>query len=1368
MTSIRNARLLQISGLLLSVLVWLANSANPTNGRTGAPFDGHCNSCHDGNNPNGYNGTVEITGMPAVVQPGTVYPLTITLTATAGTPVKGGFQLVSVDDSNVNAGTLAAVNTQCGVESSNGRRYVEHRGAKNFSGGAVSWTFNWTSPAVASGGHINFWYIGNFTNGTGGDSGDRPLAFSSTYDFSGPSEPVTATITSFSNPTCNGANNGSITVTAEGGLSPYTYAWNNGQTGATANNLAAGTYTVTVTGASGSGTATAVKQLTQPIAMTLTTNATGTITCAQTTVNVSATAQGGTSPYSFQWSNGTSGQQTTYTQGGTYTVTVTDNGGCTRTATGTIATNTAPPTAAIALPGTLTCQTTSLVLDANASSSGANITYAWSAANGGNIVTGATTRTPTINSCGLYILTVTNNVNGCTASASRTVACNTTPPGVTVQGGTITCATPSVTLLASSLTNNVSYAWTGPCIQSGTNAFNATVGCNGTYTVTVTNPANSCTSSASTLVGIDTVAPVVTIGSVPPLTCLTSSVQIPLSTSPAGIYTYNWTGPCITPATQQSPSPVVCTPGSYSVVVTRPGNGCTSSATVIVESNVSAPVASIAIPARLNCNTSIVELDGSNSSQGTNFTYQWTTTNGNIVSGSSQDNAFADEPGTYRLVVTNVVNGCSSEAFVLIQESAPVAAVATGGAASCAGGANGTAGVIASGGSGSFTYAWSNGGTLAQISGLAAGTYTVTVTDGAGCSATATATVTQPTALEVAIATTPQSALNINDGTASATVTGGTPGYNYFWSNNATTASMSNLAPGTYTLLVTDANGCTVTGIGNVNSFNCNISGSIETTDVSCNGGSDGSATVQLTGATQPVTYQWSNSASSATAGNLSAGSYTVSLTDGAGCPLVFTAQIGQPTAVTAIMSATNETIPASGNGTATVQANGGTPGYTYLWNTNDTTASIQNLAPGTYTVTVQDANGCSAVGSVVVAALSCDVQTEIVVSPVKCFDTPSGTATVIVTNATGDIDYAWNTGADTETAENLTEGTFTVTVTDAAGCTAVATAEIDGPDAPLVTEVVNIQHVLCPSDANGSATPIISGGWGPPYSFQFSWGLGGFDNLAAGDYSFTVTDGEGCSSVAGFEILVSDTTGPTLQCPDNFVLCGADLVNYDTPDVTDNCSGATTIALISGQASGSAFLDGVTTQVFLATDAAGNTSTCSFDVIVYPVPDVVIVSIVDDFDGSSAGTIDIDPVGDTGPYTFEWKKDGAFFADTEDLDGLSTGFYTLVMTDVNGCTVQLAPIFIDNIVGTDNPVAAAAGIRLWPNPTHDAFRLEMTNIDPIHMEILNPQGQLVRMLEPSEWNTEISVNSLPAGFYYLKVVSRRGQALVVKWGKAD
>jgi hypothetical protein len=166
-----SSRLMRSSGLVLGVLIWLANANNPPTGRTGAPFDnGSCNNCHDGGN---FSGSVSISGLPAVVAPNTTYPLEITLAPLSGNPNRGGYQLVVVDGNNQNAGDLVAINTQSGTEFFAGREYIEHRAPKLFMGGGpATWAFNWTSPASAARDTIRLFFIGNFCNGNGSSSGD--------------------------------------------------------------------------------------------------------------------------------------------------------------------------------------------------------------------------------------------------------------------------------------------------------------------------------------------------------------------------------------------------------------------------------------------------------------------------------------------------------------------------------------------------------------------------------------------------------------------------------------------------------------------------------------------------------------------------------------------------------------------------------------------------------------------------------------------------------------------------------------------------------------------------------------------------------------------------------------------------------------------------------------------------------------------------------------------------------------------------------------------------------------------------------------------------------------------------------------------
>lgn len=182
MLSLRSSALLRATGLVLGVLVWLANANNPPTATTGAPFDnGTCNNCHSGGN---FSGSVSISGLPATIAPSTTYPVVITLSPSGGNPNRGGYQLVVVDGNNQNAGDLVATNSQSGTEFFAGREYIEHRAPRLFTGGGpATWSFNWTSPAAAGRDTIRFFFIGNFCNGNGGSSGDVAFTGSRVFRF---------------------------------------------------------------------------------------------------------------------------------------------------------------------------------------------------------------------------------------------------------------------------------------------------------------------------------------------------------------------------------------------------------------------------------------------------------------------------------------------------------------------------------------------------------------------------------------------------------------------------------------------------------------------------------------------------------------------------------------------------------------------------------------------------------------------------------------------------------------------------------------------------------------------------------------------------------------------------------------------------------------------------------------------------------------------------------------------------------------------------------------------------------------------------------------------------------------------------------
>ena len=1280
----RRTRLIHYSGLLLCTLVWLANSGNPPTGRTGAPFDGSCGDCHSGGN---FNGNVTVDGLPGSIEPNTTYPLTLTMTVTSGNPTRGGFQLVVVDANNADSGDLVSTNAQTGTENLSNREYLEQRGSKNITGGAVSWTFNWVSPASVPGNTVKFYYIGNFVNGNGGTSGDYVETALTTVPFNG-APPLTATISGTTNVSCFGGNNGTATVEASGGTQPYTYLWSNSQTAQTAVNLTAGTYTVTVTGASGSGTATASTTITQPTApLTASASVSGVITCFTPEVTATATASGGTQPYSYLWPDGQSGSQAGITAGGVYVVTVTDGNSCTKTASVTVNQNVAAPIANATSPGDLTCSSPVQTLSGGGSSTGANFTYQWTASNGGNIVSGGTTLFPVINACGTYTLVVTNTSNGCTNTASVSVVCDQTPPDLAASNnGPFTCTQTSVTINASSSTSGLSFLWTGPGFSS--NLQNVPVSQPGTYSVVATNPSNGCSRAAQTVVLSDNTPPAANSSADGPLTCADTLVQ--LTGSPSGNFSYAWTGPGGFTSSLQNP--VATSAGTYHLQVTSLSNGCTGADSVQVSQNTNTPVAGIEPPARLNCQNITVQINGAGSSQGAEFAYQWTTTNGNIISGETTLTPVVNSAGTYKLVVTNTTNGCVADSTVNVSQSQAVSATTTSTNISCNGLSNGSATAQGNGGNGVFTYQWSNGAQTAAIVNIPADTYQVTVTDGENCSATASVVVSQPSELQTNVSTTGETGVGANDGTATATVTGGTQGYTYIWSNNATTAGITGLAPGNYTVTVTDSNGCTTSQSATVNFYGCNISSQITSVNISCNGAGNGSAEVSVTGTSEAVSYLWSNGSTSSAVSGLVPGTYSVTSTDATGCVTVASTAILEPDPLAAGASSTDETGPGTNDGTASANPTGGTGSYTYIWSTGATTATLAGLVPGIYTVTVTDENNCTTSQSVNVRAFNCNVAAVISSTSVSCPDGNDGSATVNASNGQEPYTYSWS---------------------------------------------------------NGSAEATTTG-------------------LAVGQYTVTVQDNAGCSLTLSVNISAEDTTPPVLNCPANIYGCGADFIVYPAPTATDNCSLQGPPVRISGQASGTPFNDGETVQVFAATDGSGNTGYCSFSVIIYPIPDILIDGLTNDQNGQGVGTIFITAVGGSGGYLYTWNKNGQFYSNAEDLTALSAGSYLLTITDANGCSSALAPIIITNTVGTNN-AENISGVRLWPNPVSNRLNVELNDLEGriSSCVVLDQRGKVLFEIVLSEISSGIEVGNLPDGLYLLRLTTETGSVIPVQFIKS-
>lgn len=942
--------------------------------------------------------------------------------------------------------------------------------------------------------------------------------------------------------------------------------------------------TDTVTTCSGSANATVTIDTISPTASA---GGGGVITCAQPTV----TLLGIGSPVgvTFLWKGPNSFistlQNPVVNAAGTYTLVVTSpQNGCTALSSIDVADDLTPPTASASANGVLNCVTNSVQLLGDGSPAG--VTFSWTGPNGFT----SNLQNPTVLTAGLYTLTVQNPQNGCTATATATVGTNFTPPGASATGGVKTCANPVVTLMASSNTPGVTYAWSSGNFFS--NQQNPGVTLIGTYTVTVTDPVNGCVSTASATVTQNLTPPTVTATSAT-VTCANPNPKIMANSQTIGA-TFAWTGP--NGFTANIANPNVSAGGIYIVTVTNPANGCTTSLNVFVNENTTPPFVYAGEDRSLNCIFNSVLANPVGTSMGNNFAYQWTTWNGNIVSGANSLYARFDTVGNYTLTVINTQNGCVASDSMEVFQTPPVTASATQlVAVTCNGGSNGSAKVTGNGGNGVYSYNWSNGSQGGTANNLSAGTYTITVTDGEGCSATTTVTVTQPTAVQANVTTTHQTMQGLNNGTASVAPSGGTGPYTVLWSTGGMVPNIGALAPGDYTVTVTDSKGCSTVATATVNAVSCGLSGTFTATPVNCFGGNNGSAAVSVTGAVGPVTYAWSSGGNTPSVTNLLAGEYTVTVADSSSCTVVLTVQVTSPQQINISVASQGNVLCQDGQtGSAALGVSGGTAPYTYAWSNGTNGSSATNLTAGNYSCTVTDANGCTQSQSVQIIA------------------TDNNPPQLVLKNTTVAL--------------------------DASGVAVINGAAFD--------------------DGSTDECGIASWSSQPP---SFDCG-----QIGTHVVTLTATDKNGNTATGTATVTIVDNTPPVLSCPQDIsvAVCAATL-NYDLPQVSDNCTITGAPTLQNGLPSGATFPLGTTQQTFSLTDSTGNTGTCSFNVTVNENLSLSASSEPTSCDVACNGKATVTVTGGVAPFQYSWSNG----FNNQAVSGLCTGDYSVTVTDVSGCS---------------------------------------------------------------------------------------------------
>lgn len=1048
---------------------------------------------------------------------------------------------------------------------------------------------------------------------------------------------------SVNNPGCNDAGDGSIAVLVSGGSAPYAYSWSApGGTNSSLTNLYSGNYTVTVTD-NNSCTASMSLTLVQPPVLNAVVTSTDLLCNGASTGSATVTASGGTGAYTYQWSNGDTTSSISGVAAGNYSVVVTDANGCSQTRSVTI--NEPPPIVISVSKTDATCGSSNGSIVTSSSGGIGSYSYNWTP---GNI------STPSLSNlgAGLYILNVTD-LNGCVQSVSVGISNSTGPNLMLSSFSNVSCFGANDGSATVNVTGQgpFTYSWS----PAGGNSTSASGLTPGSYTFTASD-VNNCTSNLTII--ISEPQPLTTSFATINPTCSNSNNGSAAVIANGGTpgYTYLWS-PSNANTSVLNNIPV----GDYPVRVTD-SRGCIARDTLHLWQPLPIITTSI-ITTPASCNggsngTGQIFVAGGQAP----YRYAW------FPSGDTMSFASGLSAGTYQVTVTDIQN-CTQVFPVTITQPTPLNANLTSTRSIiCPGASNGNVRASATGGVAPYTYSWAHSGqTDSLLTNLAAGIYTVTATDASGCTTSSAFLITEASALNVSTQfVTPVSCSWSLNGSASAVVSGGVGPYTYLWSPTGGTNSVaSNLAPGNYSVRVTDAIGCTNTANATITQPVA-LSTSVSTSDASCFGASDGSATISAIGGTGPYSYAWAPSGgSAATASGLTSGNYTVTITDSKNCTHTTSVVINEPPEI--VLSISTATSTCGGSfGSTYVSASGGIPGYSYLWGpVVSTDSTLLNIPVGIYTVTVQDASGCTTSASTSVINTTSPIISS-TITPVSCNGGNNGAATLSLTGGFPPFTYQWSpVGGTGPTATGLTSGNYNVSITDSFDCITIYSVTIPQP-LPLSLNMSSVS-VSCFGGNNGIASVNASGG-NVPYSYLWSNTNTSSTNtgLTAGNYSVTVTDQKGCTIISTINVgqasaLTSSVNNIT------HVSCFGD--NDGSAAVLAN--GGTPPYLYSWNPSGinTPNASGLTAGNYLATvtDQAGCITT-SGAIITQPT---VLATQTTSISGScnlSNGSAMVVASGGTVPYTYIWSHTPQT---SPTINNVFTGTYYIEVRDLNGCIVN-------------------------------------------------------------------------------------------------
>ncbi|MBL0341261.1 MAG: hypothetical protein IPP71_10190 [Bacteroidetes bacterium] len=951
-------------------------------------------------------------------------------------------------------------------------------------------------------------------------------------------------------------------------------------------NTGATTQTITVGAGTYTVTVSAMNGCTSSSSFTI--NTSGVVSPVINTTSICGPVNGvldaGSGYTSYLWSNGSTSQSISVSIAGTYTVTVTSGPNCSGTASATVV-SAANPTPSIT--GNLSiCQGDNTTLNAGSGF----VQYLWN--------TGATTQSINVSIGGAYTVTV-SNAAGCTGTDTHILTINPLPnPSISGVGAVCTGGVSTLDAGAGYST----YLW-----STGANTQLINVTTSNTYTVTVTN-ASGCSN-------LDTFTFTVNPNPVPSISGQTSICSGSNAILDAGVYnSYLWnTGSTTNPLSAR-------TPGVYTVTVTD-GNGCTGTDDVTVSVNPN-PIANIIPQAAAICAGQSTNLTAN-----PGYTYLWST-------GSTSQFIPVSTSGPFTVTITDI-NGCTDDTTISITvNSVPVPTI-TGDTIVCSGDVY-SLNVIPL----NYTaYLWSNGSISSTIQPTLTGIYTVTVTNASGCTGSISTNFSYFPKPSISIIGTD----TVCQGT-SAVLNAGS-GYTYLWSNGSTNQTITVSSPNSYTVTVTDINGCKDTAdiVFVVNPLpNPVITGDT----ITC-----ANLPIVLNVGAGYQQYVWQDGSTDSTYFPTTSGIYTVTVTDGNGCTK--SDQISLTVNPVPIPTVTSVGYFCSGS---SVLINCGSGFSSYLWSTGDSTQNIYSNSVAWYSVIVTDINGCTGSDSIYIYQRNLPV-VNISGDAQIC----SGQSSLLNAGA-GFSSYLWSNGTTTQINSVTAAGSYIVTVTDSFGCNNqdIFSLIVD----PIPTPVISGDSVIC---SGQSGTLTCNAGYQ-----NYLWSNGeitmSINLTTSGIYSVTVTDLNGCS--ASVQQMFTVNTLPNPVIPGSTTLCngsstvlspGTGFAGYlwstgaSTPNISVSSSGLYEVTV---------------------TDANGCTSTAAITLTFYPLPTPVITGDPSICNGETS-TLN----AGSGYLNYIWS-DGTL---NQFNNITSSGTYLVTVTDSNFCVGTSLPFTVTVLYGHAN-----------------------------------------------------------------------------------